>query len=57
MELSTSPDREAALSQYRARASIYDYELAFAESIRRRSVELLRLKRGEKPLCEGTLAL
>ncbi|HEV2173721.1 MAG TPA: methyltransferase domain-containing protein, partial [Nitrospira sp.] len=53
MPMSESPDRDAALSQYRARASVYDFELAFAESIRRLAVDRLRLKRGDVVLDVG----
>jgi ubiquinone/menaquinone biosynthesis C-methylase UbiE len=53
MEISVSPDRDAALSQYRARASVYDFELVFAQSIRRLAVERLRLKRCDVVLDVG----
>ena len=41
-----APDREAALSQYRDRAPIYDLELRVFEPIRRRAINRLWLRRG-----------
>lgn len=41
------PDRGAALAQYRARAAIYDLELALFEPIRRRAVAALGLQAGQ----------
>lgn len=41
-----APDREAALSQYRDRAPIYDLELRIFEPIRRRAINRLWLRRG-----------
>ncbi len=41
-----APDREAALSQYRDRAPIYDLELRILEPIRRRAINRLWLRRG-----------
>jgi ubiquinone/menaquinone biosynthesis C-methylase UbiE len=41
-----APDREAALNQYRDRASIYDLELRIFEPIRRRAINRLWLRRG-----------
>ena len=42
-----SPDRAAALAQYRRRAGVYDLELALFEPIRHEAVALLGLRRGE----------
>ena len=39
-------DREAALRQYRDRASTYDLELNFLEPVRRRAISRLWLRRG-----------
>jgi ubiquinone/menaquinone biosynthesis C-methylase UbiE len=47
------PNRSAALRQYRSRAGIYDLELALLEPVRRRAIELLRLKNGERVLDVG----
>jgi SAM-dependent methyltransferase len=47
---SEAPDRQAALAQYRARASVYDLELALFEPLRRRAVELLNLRAGQTVL-------
>ena len=44
---SRGPDRDAALEQYRRRASIYDRELAFFEPIRRLAVARLELRPGD----------
>lgn len=41
------PDRDAALEQYRRRASVYDRELAFFEPIRRLAVARLELRPGD----------
>ncbi len=41
-----APDREAALSQYRDRAPIYDLELRIFDPIRRRAINRLWLRRG-----------
>jgi ubiquinone/menaquinone biosynthesis C-methylase UbiE len=41
------PDREAALEQYRRRASVYDLELAFFEPIRRLAISRLELRPGD----------
>ncbi len=41
-----SPDRDAALAQYRRRADVYDLELALFEPIRRRAVAMLHLAPG-----------
>jgi ubiquinone/menaquinone biosynthesis C-methylase UbiE len=41
-----APDRDAALSQYRDRAPIYDLELRIFEPIRRRAINRLWLRRG-----------
>ncbi len=48
-----TPDRSAALAQYRRRAGVYDLELALFEPIRRRAIEHLALKRGEVVLDVG----
>jgi ubiquinone/menaquinone biosynthesis C-methylase UbiE len=45
-----APDREAALAQYRRRASVYDLELALFEPVRRRAVAALDLHRGQTVL-------
>ena len=42
-----TPDRGAALRQYRGRANIYDAEIFFAAPIRRRTIEKLALRPGE----------
>lgn len=42
-----APNRNLALGQYRARAGVYDLELAMLEPVRRRSVDRLHLKRGQ----------
>ena len=47
------PDRRAALAQYRARAGVYDLELALFEPIRRRAVEALALRPGQTVLDVG----
>ncbi len=52
-ELGDSPDRYAALEQYRARARIYDFELLFAEPIRRWTIDRLRLARGQTVIDVG----
>jgi ubiquinone/menaquinone biosynthesis C-methylase UbiE len=41
------PDREAALEQYRQRAEVYDWELAFFEPIRRLAISRLGLRAGD----------
>ncbi len=41
------PDRDAALEQYRRRASVYDRELAFFEPIRRLAISRLELRPGD----------
>src|SRR5438034_1400194 len=38
MQLDAEPDRRAALAQYRARASVYNFELALLEPIRREAI-------------------
>ena len=48
-----TPDRSAALAQYRRRAGIYDLELALFEPIRRRAIKQLALKRGDAVLDVG----
>ncbi|HEY6420133.1 MAG TPA: methyltransferase domain-containing protein [Candidatus Binataceae bacterium] len=48
-----SPDRDTALDQYRARAGVYDLELALFEPIRRHTVEQLALKRGDTVIDVG----
>lgn len=53
MRLGAGPDRRAALAQYRARASIYDLELALFEPIRREAISRLALRRGDTVLDVG----
>ena len=48
-----TPDREAALAQYRRRADIYDLELAVFEPIRRQAIARLALRQGERVLDLG----
>jgi ubiquinone/menaquinone biosynthesis C-methylase UbiE len=48
-----TPNRSAALRQYRSRARIYDFELALFEPVRQRAIELLRLKKGDTVLDVG----
>jgi protein-L-isoaspartate O-methyltransferase len=48
-----TPDRGAALRQYRARANVYDAEILFAAPIRRRTIEKLALRRGDIVLDVG----
>jgi SAM-dependent methyltransferase len=48
-----SPDRDAALAQYRGRADRYDTELALFEPIRRDAVTALQLTRGATVLDVG----
>ena len=48
-----APDRQAALAQYRARAAVYDLELALFEPLRRQAVHLLRLRPGDTVLDVG----
>jgi SAM-dependent methyltransferase len=52
-EFKRSPDRNAALAQYRRRARFYDLELALFEPIRRRAIARLALKRGNTVLDVG----
>ena len=47
------PDRAAALAQYRARAGVYDLELALFEPIRRRAIAALDLRPGQAVLDVG----
>lgn len=47
------PDRDAALAQYRRRASVYDWELALFEPIRRLAVSRLALRPGDVVLDIG----
>ena len=47
------PDRDAALAQYRRRASVYDWELRFLEPIRRLAVARLELSPGDVVLDVG----
>lgn len=49
----SSPDRAAALQQYRRRAGIYDLELMAFEPIRRLAVQRLALRRGDAVLDLG----
>jgi SAM-dependent methyltransferase len=48
-----TPNRSAALRQYRSRARIYDFELALFEPVRQRAIDLLRLKSGDRVLDVG----
>ena len=48
-----SPDYNAALEQYRDRASLYDFELMPVQPVRRRAIGLLGLKRGDTVLDVG----
>jgi SAM-dependent methyltransferase len=48
-----TPDRAAALEQYRQRAAIYDLELAPLAPLRRRAVDALALQPGETVLDVG----
>src|SRR5580700_9896803 len=48
-----TPNRDAALEQYRRRARFYDLELALIEPVRRRAIERLGLKGGETVLDVG----
>lgn len=48
-----TPDRAAALNQYRRRARFYDLQIALAEPIRRRAAERLGLRPGETVLDVG----
>lgn len=47
------PDRDAALEQYRQRASIYDWELALFEPVRRLAISKLGLHSGDVVLDVG----
>ncbi len=48
-----TPNRSAALRQYRSRARIYDFELALFEPVRQRAIDLLSLKSGDRVLDVG----
>lgn len=48
-----APDRDAALAQYRARAFVYDLELALFEPVRRSAIARLGLRRGQTVLDVG----
>ena len=48
-----TPNRSAALRQYRSRARIYDLELALFEPVRQRAIDLLHLKKGDRVLDVG----
>lgn len=48
-----TPDRAAALAQYRERAGVYDLELALFEPIRRSAIQMLALKPGQTVLDLG----
>jgi ubiquinone/menaquinone biosynthesis C-methylase UbiE len=48
-----TPNRSAALRQYRSRARIYDLELLLFEPVRVRSIDLLRLNKGDCVLDVG----
>ncbi len=47
---SDKPNREVALRQYRNRAGVYNFEIAFAEPIRRVCIARLRLNPGDTVL-------
>jgi SAM-dependent methyltransferase len=47
------PDRQAALAQYRARAGVYDLELALFEPVRRLAIAALALQPGQAVLDVG----
>jgi SAM-dependent methyltransferase len=49
----STPDRNAALAQYRRRAGVYDLELALFEPIRRRAIAQLELQPGDVVLDVG----
>ena len=48
-----TPNRSAALRQYRSRARIYDLELMLFEPVRQRAINLLHLKRGDRVIDVG----
>ena len=48
-----TPNRSDALLQYRSRARIYDFEIALFEPVRKRAIELLRIKSGDTILDIG----
>jgi len=48
-----TPDREKALTQYRHRAEVYDYELKLLEPLRRRAIERLGLRLGDVVIDAG----
>jgi ubiquinone/menaquinone biosynthesis C-methylase UbiE len=48
-----APNRLAALHQYRDRANVYDFELLFAEPIRRRAIGKLGLRRAQTVIDAG----
>lgn len=48
-----APDRRVALAQYRARAAVYDLELALLEPVRRRAIAALALEPGQTVLDVG----
>jgi SAM-dependent methyltransferase len=50
---SPTPDRDAALAQYRSRAGIYDLELTPFEPVRRLAIQRLDLRPGETVLDVG----
>ncbi len=52
-ERHAAPDRSAALGQYRARAAVYDFEIASVEPMRRRAIERLGLNAGEAVIDAG----
>ena len=49
----TGPDRQAALDQYRRRASIYDLELLLFEPVRRQALAWLAPRRGDTVIDVG----
>jgi ubiquinone/menaquinone biosynthesis C-methylase UbiE len=50
---STGPDREAALDQYRRRASVYDLELLLFEPVRRQALAWLAPRAGDTVIDVG----
>lgn len=53
MNHAASPDRHAALAQYRRRAGVYDWEIALVEPVRSQAVQRLALQRGETVIDVG----
>jgi ubiquinone/menaquinone biosynthesis C-methylase UbiE len=48
-----TPNRNAALRQYRSRARIYDLELMLFEPVRQRAINLMHLKNGDRVIDVG----